>query len=438
MSDNIINAKPTKGFFIDMLTRDIPLGRAIIDLIDNSIDGAKNLRINENYVGLEVELSLSDEEFVIKDNCGGFDLDTAKEYAFRFGRPQHATFVNHSIGRFGVGMKRALFKMGRYFMVESKKGNDHFLVEVDVDRWLLRPDDEWDFTYVEKEEIPLDKKRLQFDGTIVTLSHLHENIASEFSSDIFLNELSKEISLALNFSILKGLKVKLNKQLIERKDVSFLWANDLKPYFKKIQLATDVEVKIYCGIGEPLPSIAGWYMFCNDRLVLEADKSYTTGWKEAKEDEENIIKYHNKYAMFRGVVTFDSIDSKKLPMTTTKTGIDADHPVFRSVRPEMLIAMKQVLGFLGKIDEKEIRDSIVANARAINVYEVKSYELEMTSVFNAPKMDKPKASNEFASISYSRKTAIVNKLKEFLGVSTNKELGEKTFDYYVNMNKNEL
>lgn len=435
---NVIKAKPTKGFFIDMLTRDIPLGRAIVDLIDNSIDGAKNLRKEEDYRGLNVGLKLSADQFEIIDNCGGFDLNTAKEYAFRFGRPEQAKFVDHSIGRFGVGMKRALFKMGRHFMVESMKGDDHFLVEVDVDEWLKKPDDEWDFTFVEKADIPEHKRKLKSDGTVVTLSRLYENISSEFSSDVFLNELEKGISLALNFSLLKGLTVLLNDKIIERKDISFLWADDLRPYFKVIYPLEDVEVKIYCGIGEPSPSIAGWYIFCNDRLVLESDKSYTTGWKQEKEDDGNIIKYHNKYAMFRGVVTFNSIDSMKLPMTTTKTGIDSDHAIFKATRPEMLLAMKQVLGFLGKIDDKEIRDSIVRSAKSVSMYEVKDLELEMTAVFKSPDIQTAKTSNGFGSISYYRSVQIINTLKEYFSVSTNREVGEKTFDYFINMNKGDL
>src|SRR5579859_2976462 len=131
MADNIIKASPTKEFFIDMLTRDIPLGRAIIDLVDNSIDGAKTIRSDENYGGLFVELTLNKDNFIIKDNCGGFLLDVAQRYAFRFGRPPKEKFVEHSIGRFGVGMKRALFKMGKHFIVESKRSKDHFIVEVD-------------------------------------------------------------------------------------------------------------------------------------------------------------------------------------------------------------------------------------------------------------------------------------------------------------------
>ena len=40
---NIIEGSPTKQFFIDMITRDISIEDAIIDLLDNSIDGANRL-----------------------------------------------------------------------------------------------------------------------------------------------------------------------------------------------------------------------------------------------------------------------------------------------------------------------------------------------------------------------------------------------------------
>ena len=36
-----INAMPTKRFFVDMFVRDIPLEQAVLDLVDNCIDGAK-------------------------------------------------------------------------------------------------------------------------------------------------------------------------------------------------------------------------------------------------------------------------------------------------------------------------------------------------------------------------------------------------------------
>ena len=44
-----VNANPTKEFFISMLTRDVDIKAAILELIDNSIDGAKRLRPDGNY-----------------------------------------------------------------------------------------------------------------------------------------------------------------------------------------------------------------------------------------------------------------------------------------------------------------------------------------------------------------------------------------------------
>ncbi len=41
VKDTPINAEPTKGFFVDMITRDISLEQAVLDLVDNSVDGAK-------------------------------------------------------------------------------------------------------------------------------------------------------------------------------------------------------------------------------------------------------------------------------------------------------------------------------------------------------------------------------------------------------------
>ena len=137
MNTNIIEGNPTKTFFIDMITRDISIKDAIIDLLDNSIDGANNIN-PLSYAGLYIDINITKEHFIVKDNCGGFSLDTAKKYAFRFGRPEDAKQTLGSVGRFGIGMKRALFKMGKNFSVESKTINDHFSVNVNVDEWKVQ------------------------------------------------------------------------------------------------------------------------------------------------------------------------------------------------------------------------------------------------------------------------------------------------------------
>lgn len=431
---NIIDANPTKEFFIEMLTRDIRLDRAIIDLVDNCIDGAKSIKPDEDYNGLDINISLSPNTFEIRDNCGGFSLEIARKYAFRFGRPSEkgAEFVRHSIGRFGVGMKRALFKIGSHFMVESKKENDHFLVEVNVDDWLNKK--EWNFTYKEHDGIPESKKKLNaVDGTIITITNIHDNVKIDFKSNEFRAKLIREISLALSYSVLKGLSISVNNNEISRSDITMLQAENLRPLFIEKNIS-NVRVQVIAGVGDYSPDKAGWYVFCNDRLVLEADKSYVTGWKSTRQDEGSIVKYHNDYAMFRGAIFFDADDSKKLPMTTTKTGIDSDHSVFKSSRPVMLTAMKQVVNFLKKIESKEEGESIINTSTQVSINEIRNKSDKYSEILVLPKIKAFLRENKFVGISYQKEREKVENVKDYLGVTTNKEVGELTFEYFIEMN----
>ena len=85
-------ASPTKDFFVRMLTRDIELGDAMLDLLDNCLDGILRTASVERsdqrpYEGFKATLSLSPEGFVIEDNCGGIPITVAQKYAFAMGRP---------------------------------------------------------------------------------------------------------------------------------------------------------------------------------------------------------------------------------------------------------------------------------------------------------------------------------------------------------------
>ena len=112
-----VDASPTKSFFIYMLTRDIDVRPAIVELIDNSIDGAKKIRNNTEYEGLFIKINMSQDKFIIEDNCGGIDIETAQKYAFQFGRSseRESDSSGYFTGIFGIGMKRALFKLGKKF-----------------------------------------------------------------------------------------------------------------------------------------------------------------------------------------------------------------------------------------------------------------------------------------------------------------------------------
>ena len=61
MNNNIIEGNPTKQFFIEMITRDISIEDAIMDLVDNSIDGA--IRINkDSFQGFRIDIVINEKE----------------------------------------------------------------------------------------------------------------------------------------------------------------------------------------------------------------------------------------------------------------------------------------------------------------------------------------------------------------------------------------
>ena len=141
---DVVNAFPTKELFIYMLVRDITLIPAIKDLVDNSVDGARRIKPAGKFLGLWVRVEFDGKQFKIADNCGGMNNDVARKYAFRFGRPEEAGQQKHSIGQFGVGMKRSLFKMGSNFTVSSTAERSRFDLEVDVNEWKKDPK-KWQF-----------------------------------------------------------------------------------------------------------------------------------------------------------------------------------------------------------------------------------------------------------------------------------------------------
>src|SRR4051794_11081073 len=99
MSDPIpITASPTKTFFVRMLTRDIDLRYAILDLLDNCVDGIvrtlskskeKPKDPKKPYQPFHAFITATPKKFVIQDNCGGIPRDIAIKSAFRLGRPSN-------------------------------------------------------------------------------------------------------------------------------------------------------------------------------------------------------------------------------------------------------------------------------------------------------------------------------------------------------------
>ena len=159
-NDLTIDASAERALFVDMLTRDIESIPAIMDLIDNSVDGARALADDDDLSDFWVSLQASPDSFVIEDNCGGIDLDVALKYAFRFGRPDEYKGTKRSVGQFGVGMKRALFKLGDHFAIDSRAESTSFSLAVPVLEWANDEDPIWTF---EMDQISRDYDSAKLD-----------------------------------------------------------------------------------------------------------------------------------------------------------------------------------------------------------------------------------------------------------------------------------
>lgn len=173
------------------------------------------------------------------------------------------------------------------------------MIEENVDEWKQKPDWHFQFKELDENEVPEEKI-----GTIITVTNLHENVSNEFKLDHFKTRLYLELETAHAINLDKGLVITLNAIPLKVHPFSLLQSEQLQPAFKEITYNGPVRVKIFAGIAERNLSRGGWYIFCNGRMLLEADQTKITGWGE--ENGSMIPKYHADFAYFRGYVFFDS------------------------------------------------------------------------------------------------------------------------------------
>ena len=435
------NAKgsPTKDFFVRMVTRDISLNDCILDLIDNCLDGARKRSTKENdessnvidYNGHYASLKITPEKFIISDNCGGISISDAIDYAFHFGRrPDAPNDGDHSIGLYGIGMKRAILKMGKNIKIHSSTEKEAFICKIDVNDWLSRPDD-WDFDMYEAEKI-------DGTGTIIEINNLYPYISAEFSDTIFQNKLKDIISRDYSIFLDKGFDILINDVSVKGHVFSVKTSDEFRPHRISYQ-DRGVKVDIIAGMSAPPPddtgppqrtetSYYGWYVFCNDRVVVAADKSSLTVW-----GDEEFQNWHYQYNGFIGMVMFSSGDPKLLPWTTTKRDIDESSPLYRRAINEMKSATLPWIEYTNrrKADLEAARETERA---ALSVSFFKVGENPTFSV-PTPPPDKPRI--RMTSIQYSKPQSEVKKVAAALGNANmyNYQVGIETFEYFV---KNEL
>jgi hypothetical protein len=444
------DANPTKAFFAQMLAKDISLRAAIFDLLDNSLDGARRLRGEGDLEGLWVHITVRKDRFVIEDNCGGIPVDIAKHYAFRFGRTKKAQEVldfEHATGQFGVGMKRAIFKLGTAFQIESRSSDGAFSMDQNVRTWVADDQEEWSFEMeVESvDETPEDER-----GTEIKIAPLHEPITDDFDMADFRASLRRELAKRYVVPLAEGLEVKLNGKPVQGQAPKMLTSPALAPTVRVIEMdefGRDVEngaeaaiqLRLLCGVARIEAPEAGWSVALNSRMVLLDDKTNASGW--GSKNGTRIPVFHNQYGRLRGLALLDSDHTTQLPWNTTKTLLDADHPVYRRVRRELVAAMEPVVKFLNRVKD-EVDDARKAEkdpdsqpfhrliGKATEESAIERLLAQEPHEFEVPTKTKSVATKTTTSIQYDMDKQRVKDAKRALGVTANWQVGEETFDYW--------
>ncbi len=358
----------SKRFFVSMLTRDIELEDAILDLLDNCLDGVvrstkHSINSKKPYRGFWSKITIGEDRFEIFDNCGGIPSDLI-ERAFGIGRTFDPNQRHRTIGVYGIGMKRALFKMALEAKVES---HSTFGFQVTMDEQWLSNETNWRLDY--------HRTRPNFHkGTRISISRLRPEIANVFQTTSFRTRLQGFIARHYAVILGKGFRVEINTISVEPAPISILVSDAVALESHKEALAPymlfyetpKIKASLWVGMYRSPPETegaeesetevrqssdnSGWTIVCNDRAIVSNDTTILTGWGEA-----GVPRFHPQFIGIRGILVMESDYPLELPLTTTKRGIDAASTLYLTLKEYMREGTKVFTSFTNHWKSNRIR-----------------------------------------------------------------------------------
>ncbi|MGH8601451.1 MAG: ATP-binding protein [Gammaproteobacteria bacterium] len=339
-------------YLIQGLTADVSTIECIYDLIDNSIDAARSKILSgpkpaprdafglpASYKKFKIALDISTKAVSILDNCTGLEERTLSEKVFTIGKKSKHAF---GIGHYGVGLNRAIFKLGSTVQLETDNGKHAFALKFSEDDVRSAVENK---TTIQAQRQPASKSnyyRLEIGG-------IKSDVLSDLGSDAWLGLLRDQIRIRYARFCKKGLLITVNGKetgefgpkirnpdFLEKRTKNLMSQNGVSIYLEaglheNYRIAKkDDDYGQFKSIIKNLTPEYGWYIVCNDRIILVADKTKTTGW--------TTTAWHNEYHGFLGWAYYVSEDPSLLPWDTKKTGINANH----QTHIEVLSSLKEL------------------------------------------------------------------------------------------------
>lgn len=430
------DASPEKRLFISLITRDIPLVAAFLDLIDNSINAAvepysdrlataddyQRLFLDESVTpAIDIWLTVRPDVVEIKDTASGISADVAKDHVFKFGRASGETHAQDRLSVYGIGLKRAIFKMGNTIAIRSDHASGGFDLKLDVAGWAKDTAQPWSFAI--SPRLPVGTAKT---GTKIVIKDLYDESLRRLSDGVFVGQLKEAIAKTYAFYLAKFVNIYVNDERVE--GISF----EIGSNHTSNKLTVDgVTCAITAGIGVPQggafrDKASGWFVFCNGRTVISADKSPLTGWGGA-----GLPIFQPKHRPFLGTVFFVATDAEKLPWTTTKAGINEDSAIWQEAKRHMTAVARVIITFLDGRYSDEGTEIVSADLQeaAGNRMNVMSAAASATRKFDPPKRPPPVTTR----IQFDAKVADVKRIAKYLGRSGmgGADVGRHTFHHFL-------
>ena len=413
------------------------------------------------YTGFRAEILISADEFSVKDNCGGIPEDVAKNYAFKMGRDDAYTNDKdlETVGVYGIGMKRAFFKIGNESTVISHHDDSIFQVTVPSD-WPSTPEWLFDFKKLLKKDV---STLLPQNGTYLKVTKIHPNIKKRFGDKVgFLTNLKSKLNEHYGYIIDQGFEIKLNSSVIKPLHIKVISEEPAKNSKKAIMpyvyngTIDGVSIEVIVGFYRPPAKAdelekglegsyadstsenAGVTVLCNDRIVLYGNKDHLTGW-----GDKPVPSYHTQFINVMGVVFFRSNTPVKLPVTTTKRGLDTSSAVYSTARNKIKEGLKLFTQFTNLWKEPtEERAHLFKRAHTINalvpgktktVFKLQKAKKGSDGEYQIPDLPKPAVikKDNAVNIVFKRDKVRVEEMQEYFFPEEDKtpsEIGAWCFD----------
>ncbi|NMM29224.1 MAG: hypothetical protein HHJ12_18595 [Glaciimonas sp.] len=340
-----VQAGVSKDYLESILTTDITVLESIFDLIDNSIDAARDHLLSgkcdsdiyglpNDYSGYKVSIRLSRKSISVLDNCLGFDELTLTQKAF-----VTADISNHrfGIGHYGLGLKRSLLKFGSSYELSTDNGKVAFKMQFDGEKL--------------SGNLPFPANVYKSSGkrkTLFVVSNIKPDILYEIQNKLWFENALEKVAARYALYINKGLEINFSNEFHEmqekiKADLPTIRKNSK---FDPIHLPLKIEgVQIFIEAGIhsqytfpsekeiysrsvnlTLTDYYGLYFICNDRVIVSSSTEREHGWK---------TKWHSEYNGFVCIVRFVSEDSGRMPWNTFKTALRTDGALFMQLKDKL-------------------------------------------------------------------------------------------------------